>query len=268
MGDLRLEAIDMAAIEHVLREALDAAAAETLPRFRTALAVENKLATGFDPVTEADRAAERAIRGIIARRFPDHLVVGEEFAQTGSGPFSWLIDPVDGTRAFIFGVPVWGTLIAFAVEGHAVAGAMGQPFTGETFLGLPSGSSYHRLGVEVPLRTSGRTALNSARLTTTTPALFDRAGLRRNFDAVEARCLQARYGLDCYGYCLLAAGHIDLVIEVGLQPYDIAALIPIIRGAGGVVGTIGGDRPDDGGSIIAAATAELFAEALSVFEAP
>lgn len=259
------ESIDFTEVESVLLRAAYAAAECTLPLFRTDLTVDNKLASGFDPVTEADRGAERAIRATIEKSFPDHAILGEELGRSGEGRFCWTIDPVDGTRAFIFGIPVWGTLIGFSVDGRAVAGIMSQPFIGEAFLASPGRSYYQRGPTGRALRVSGRTSLANARIATTTPALFDRAGLRANYDRLEQKCLQARYGLDCYAYCLLAAGTIDLIIEVGLQSYDIAALIPIIEEAGGVVGTFEGGRAEGGGSIVAAATAELRDAALESF---
>ena len=259
--------LDFASIRQTLLDAAAAAAAETLPRFRTPLAVENKWASGFDPVTEADKGAESAIRALIGERFADHAIIGEEWGRSGDGRFAWIIDPVDGTRAFISGVPVWGTLIGFAVDGRPVAGVMSQPFTGETFIGIPGGAEYRRGGDVLALRTSGRTELATARLSTTTPSLFRGPGQRLAYDALERNCLQVRYGLDCYAYCLLAAGHLDLVVEVGLQVYDIAALIPIIEEAGGAITAWDGGRPDGGGDVVAAATPELLEAALAVLAA-
>jgi len=257
--------IDFALIESVLREAATAAAGKTLPLFRTALNVDNKWSVGFDPVTEADREAERAIREVIGKHFPDHAIVGEEWGNTGQSRLSWTIDPVDGTRAFIFGVPSWGTLIGFSIDGQAVAGSMTQPFLGETFLAVPGRASYSRGDATTPLRVSGRTALNTARLVTTTPVLFEQAGLTDNWTALQRACLETRFSLDCYAYALLAAGHIDLVVDIGLQSYDITALIPIIKEAGGVVTTFEGGGAENGGSVIAAATGELRDAALEAF---
>jgi len=259
------DTIDYALIESVLHEAAAAAAQKTLPLFRTELSVDNKWAVGFDPVTEADREAERAIRAVIGSHFPEHAIVGEEWGRTGENRLSWTIDPVDGTRAFIFGVPSWGTLIGFSVDGQATAGSMTQPFNGETFLAVPGRAYYARGAAPAPLRVSGRTALSTARLATTSPALFDRAGSRANWDRLDRACLETRYSLDCYAYALLAAGHIDLVIDIGLQSYDITALIPIIQEAGGVVSTFEGGRAENGGNVIAAASADLRDAALETF---
>jgi histidinol phosphatase-like enzyme (inositol monophosphatase family) len=259
----QLGGLDPAAIRDTLLTAAAAAALETLPRFRTPLAVDNKYVVGFDPVTDGDREAERVIRGAISARFPGHAIIGEEMAdQRGDGQFEWIIDPIDGTRAFISGAPVWGTLIGFRVDGRTVAGLMAQPFTGEVYLGLPGGSSYRRGGEDVPIRTSGITELAKAKLSATSPDIFEMTGTMKQWNAVRGAVLQARYGLDCYAYCLLGAGHIDLVVEAMLKNVDIAPLIPIIENAGGVVTTWDGGSAEQGGNCVAAATAELHRAAL------
>ena len=245
--------LDIAKVEATLLAAAAAAAAVTLPLFRTDLGVDNKLSAGFDPVTEADRGAETAIRAVIGNAFPDHAIIGEEWGNSGQGDHSWIIDPVDGTRAFITGVPVWGTLIGFAQDGVAIAGLMSQPFIGETFLATPAGASYTRNGQTQPLRTSGLTTLETARVFTTTPALFRTPELMAKWHAIEAATRLQRFGLDCYGYALVAAGQADLVIEPFLNTYDIAALVPIIRQAGG--------------NVIAAATPQLLEQALALVNA-
>ena len=245
-----------------LRELAGAAAAQTLPRFRQAHEVSNKLEGGFDPVTEADREAERAIRSLIEARFPEHGIVGEEFGVTNpDSERIWVIDPIDGTRAFISGLPLWGTLVGLTERGKAVAGMMSQPFTGETFLADAGGATYDGPGGPRRLRTRATTRLADATLCTTTPALFTGAK-RAAYDRLESKVRLARYGTDCYAYCMLAAGHIDLVVEIGLQPYDIVALIPIIEQAGGVVTASDGGPAEKGGEIVAAANAELHAAAL------
>jgi histidinol phosphatase-like enzyme (inositol monophosphatase family) len=265
MDDEKLGGLDPIAVERMLLDAADLAAAITLPRFRAGLAVDNKEAGGFDPVTEADREAELAIREIIGTRFPDHGIVGEEWdTKSAESPFVWIIDPIDGTRAFITGVPVWGTLIGLMVGGRAVAGLMAQPFTGEVYLALPGQANYHRGDERLPLKTSAVTALSHAKLTTTSPDLFERTGLIEPWTALRREVLTTRYGLDCYGYCLLAAGHIDLVVEAGLKDVDIAPLIPLIENAGGIVTTWTGGPAEQGGNCVAAATPELHAAALKV----
>lgn len=256
--------IDYALVEKTLLAAADAAAALTIPLFRTGLAVDNKLASGFDPVTEADKGAETVIRAVIAEAFPDHAIIGEEWGSTGDSRYSWIIDPIDGTRAFISGAPVWGTLIGFAVDGVAVAGLMSQPFIGETFAAVPGRSTYRRGAVSQPNRTSGATSLTGARVFTTTPKLFDTPELAAKWQAVESATRLQRFGMDCYGYALLAAGHADLVIEPHLNTYDIAALVPIIREAGGAMACWDGSDPTGGGNVVAAASQALLEETLAL----
>lgn len=240
-----------------MRRIAKTAAMETLPRFRRSGTVDNKQDTGFDPVTEADRAAERAIRALIAEAFPDHGISGEEYGTADAGNrHVWVIDPIDGTRAFISGIPLWGTLAGLTDAGDAVAGMMSQPFTGELFYAAGEGAFYEGPDGNRGLATRDTVELAAATLCTTTPALFE--GKRRAaYDRVEAAVRLSRYGTDCYAYALLSAGHVDLVVESGLQPHDIVALIPIIEGAGGVITTWDGERAEGGGDIVAAATPEL-----------
>ena len=259
--------IDYARIEATLLAAAEAAAAHTLPLFRTGLAVDNKLSAGFDPVTEADKGAEKVIRAIIADAFPDHAIIGEEWGTTGESRYTWIIDPVDGTRAFISGAPVWGTLIGFAIDGVATAGLMSQPFIGETFLAVPGHSRYERGGLTQPNRVSGLTDLGPARVFTTTPKLFNTPEYLRKWHAVEAATRLQRFGMDCYGYALLASGHADLVIEPYLNTYDIAALVPIIREAGGAIACWDGSEPTAGGNVVAAASQALLDQTLELINA-
>jgi histidinol phosphatase-like enzyme (inositol monophosphatase family) len=259
--------IDLPKVEAILLAAAEAAAAQTLPLFRTDLGIDNKLQSGFDPVTEADRGAETVIRAVIAQAFPDHAIIGEEWGTTGDGPFTWIIDPVDGTRAFISGAPVWGTLIGFAQDGVAIAGLMSQPFIGETFWATPAGAFYRRNGQATPLRTSGQTDLAQAKVFTTTPSLFRTPELMGKWQAIESATRLQRFGMDCYGYALLAAGHADLVVEPFLNTYDIAALVPIIRQAGGAISCWDGSDPTGGGNVVAAATPELLEKALALIDA-
>ena len=265
MPAAHLGGLDKSLVRDGLIEAAGAAARRTLAGFRTPLAVENKWESGFDPVTAADRDAEIAIRAVIANRFPDHGIIGEEWdPKASAGAYDWIVDPIDGTRAFISGVPVWGTLIGLLHEGRAVAGLMAQPFIGETFIGLPGEAFYMHGGSTTPIRTSGVTDLARAKVTATSPDIFELAGTVDNINRLRRATLQCRWGLDCYGYCLLAAGHIDIVAESALKNVDIAPLIPIIEAAGGIVTTWDGGPAEQGGNCIAAATPELHAAALKV----
>lgn len=242
----------------------DAAAAQTLPRFRQLTEIDNKYSVGFDPVTEADRAAERAIRAVINEDFPDHGILGEEYgAENTDRSYVWVIDPVDGTRAFISGLPVWGTLVGLLVDGDARAGMMSQPFTGELFYSDGAASYLERGGETRRLSVRKGASLSDATLFTTTPALF-RGEDRRNFDRLENAVRLSRYGVDCYAFSMLAGGFADIVVEAGLQPYDIVALIPIIEQAGGVITRRDGGPAETGGDIVAAASQELHAAALDL----
>ena len=265
MKDTPLEGLDPSAVRQMLLDAAQIAAAHTLSRFRTGIAVDNKLAAGFDPVTAADREAELAIRKAIGDRFPEHGIIGEEWdTKSARGRFVWIVDPIDGTRAIITGVPVWGTLVGLMVGGRAVAGLMAQPFTGEIYMSLPGEAHYHRGAERIALRTSATTELARAKLTTTSPDLFERGGLVAPWDALRRSVMLTRYGLDCYGYCLLAAGHLDLVVETGLKDVDIAPLIPLIENAGGIVTTWEDGPAHKGGRVVAAGDKRVHAQALAL----
>ncbi len=247
----------------------DAAAAETLPRFRAATPIDNKLDHDFDPVTEGDRQAERAIRNLITSRYPNSGIVGEEFGNVRTdAEFKWIIDPIDGTRAFISGLPVWGTLIGLYRNGAPYAGAMDQPFTRERFLALPDENGTCTTSISIDkaepekLATRRTQKLEDATLMTTSPHLLKENDERPRYDALERRVNMARYGCDCYAYSMVAAGQIDLVVESGLNIYDIAALIPIIEGAGGIVTDWHGNDASQGGQILAAANANLHQQAM------
>ncbi len=247
-------------------ERLSKAAGEAiLPFFRTAITIENKgSGGGFDPVTAADRAGEAAIRQIIKGHFPNHGVIGEEFGtENGDAEYVWVIDPIDGTRSFISGLPAWGTLIALTRHGSPVYGIMNQPFIGEHFWG--DGVSAHSVNrfSERTLRTRPCAALSEAFLCTTSPRLFAPQELSA-FEAIEKAVKVTRFGGDCYNYCMVAAGQVDLVIEAGLAPYDIIALIPIIEGAGGIVTAWDGSKPTTGGRIIAAGDKRIHEQAIEM----
>lgn len=242
----------------------DAAAKETLPRFRVGANVVNKEAAGFDPVTEGDRAAETAIRSIIGNTYPEHGILGEEHGNVGlDRELVWVIDPIDGTRAFISGLPVWGTLIGLYRNGRAVAGMIDQPFTRERYFADESGAFYTgpEGNREIKARDCGD--ISNATLFTTSPHLFEGRDMEQ-YRAVEGKVRLFRYGCDCYAYALLAGGHIDLVIENSLKPYDVGGIIPIVEKAGGVMTTWDGARPEMGGNIIAAATPALHEQAMAL----
>ncbi len=239
-----------------------------MPHFRQRMDIEDKGGVdGFDPVTIADRAAEQAIRALIDAQFSDHGMEGEEFGLVRAGArYRWVVDPIDGTKSFMAGLPGWGILIALLEDDVPVLGLMHQPFIGETFEGDGHQAGYAgRLG-QYRLKTSGCASVEEAVLATTSPQLLGSADNIARFHAVESHVKLSRYGGDCYSYCMLAAGHIDLVIEAGLNRYDIAALIPIIEGAGGVVTDWSGGSALNGATVIAAATPELHKQARALLE--
>jgi len=246
-----------------LDELANASARETMPRFRVDIGVDNKIAGDFDPVTEADRAAERAIRDLIGRRFPDHGIIGEEYGAEGADrEFVWVIDPVDGTRAFISGLPTWGTIIGLYRNGRAVMGLVDQPFTGERFMGGPDGAfTRFRGGARTKIATRKSSSLAAAIMMTTSPWLYNETDFAILRD-LESAAKLSRYGCDCYAFAMLAAGHVDICIEAGLHIYDIAGLIAPIEQAGGIVTNWDGGRPEQGGNVIACGSRELHAEAL------
>ncbi len=248
----------------------DNAQEETLPRFRTGTIVTNKLDAAFDPVTEGDKNAEKIIREMINKTYPEHGILGEEFGNENlDAEYIWIIDPIDGTRAFISGIPVWGTLICLAKNTHPTLGIMHQPFTGERFFSDGASSWYLGPGVnsQTKIETRDCSALANAVLMTTSPRIFtpnDQAA----YDRVEKVVKLARYGTDCYAYCMLASGNIDLVVEANLNAYDVAALIPIVENAGGCMTDWQG-KPIDllnigEGHILACANKSLQKEAIAL----
>ena len=256
-----MTAVDFEAFVDKLAEV---AAEAILPYFRTTLGIENKSALGFDPVTAADRAAEQAMRSLIRKNFPEHGIIGEEFeSEHGDAEYAWVLDPIDGTKSFIAGMPAWGTLIALTRNGEPVFGMMHQPFIREYFSGDGSAARYRGPAGARALNVRACKRIEEALLFTTSPLLMS-APEREAFVRVENRVQLSRYGGDCYAYCMRAAGHVDLVIETALKPHDVMALIPIIKGAGGVVTTWDGGAPEAGGSIVAAGDASIHAAAMEI----
>ena len=254
---MSLSAEQLAEYQAFAEQLADAAAAAIAPHFRAPLAVEDKGGRLYDPVTAADKAAERAMRELIRARYPEHGILGEEEdAVIGSSPLTWVLDPIDGTRAFITGLPLWGTLIALNDGQRPLLGVMNQPFTGERYVGTPAGA--WRNGA--PLKTRACPSLSSARLMCTTPDMFDTPARRQAFDAVAAQVQLLRFGGDCYAYCMLASGFVDAIVEASLQPYDIQALMPIVEGAGGVVTAWDGGPAQNGGAVIACGDPQLHAQ--------
>ncbi|MGY9050314.1 MAG: histidinol-phosphatase [Rhodobacterales bacterium] len=243
----------------------DAARRAVLPYFRSpGLRSDNKLSQGFDPVTAADRAAETEMREILKRDRPEDAVLGEEFgARAGSSGLTWVLDPIDGTRGFISGTPTWGVLIALSDVSGPRYGLIDQPYIGERFEGGFGRALYTGPQGGGALAVRDTVQLDEAVLFTTFPEVGtaeEGAAFRRVSEQVKL----TRYGMDCYAYALLAAGQVDLVIEDGLNPYDIHAPIAVIEAAGGIVTDWQGGAAHPGGRIIAAATPALHAQALAL----
>ncbi|QQA44364.1 histidinol-phosphatase [Pelagovum pacificum] len=245
----------------------DAARVETLRHFRsTSLEADNKLDAGFDPVTEADKAAERAMRAIIKAQRPDDGILGEEYGtEPGTSGLTWVLDPIDGTRGFISGTPTWGVLISIANADGPIYGIVDQPFIGERFEGGLGRATVTGPSGTHPLRTRAARPLSEATVLTTFPEVGSPED-GRAFHAVAGAARLTRYGMDCYGYALVATGQVDLVIEAGLQVYDIQAPLAVVTAAGGIVTDWTGGSAKDGGRVIAAANPEVHAEALAILQ--
>lgn len=250
---MRLDEAERAEIIATADALADAARSAILPFFRgRALDTRTKLADGFDPVTEADRAAEQAMRDLLARRRPRDGVLGEEFGhQEGSSGLTWVLDPIDGTRAFICGAPTWGVLIALSGPDGPLYGVIDQPYTQERFYGGFGTARMHGPLGGRALGTRSAPGLSAALLASTFPEIGTPQE-RLSFEAVAREVQLVRYGMDCYAYALLAAGQIDLVIEAGLNPYDIHAPIAVIEAAGGIVTSWEGGPAHAGGQVLAA----------------
>jgi len=253
-SDIRATALAMA----------NAARLAIAPYFRALDTVDNKKSDGhFDPVTAADRAAERAMRHILSQQRPDDGILGEEYgAEAGSTGWTWYLDPIDGTRAFIAGLPVWTTLIGLVDEDqNAVFGVIDQPVLNERYIGGPDGSELHTETYQGPLHVSACQTLQKAVIASTDPFILSKTE-QTAWSQLHNSARIVRYGLDAYAYARLAAGTIDLVAEAGLQPYDTAALLPIIRGAGGLACDWQGQPARPGGQLVCAASQNLLDEAL------
>jgi myo-inositol-1(or 4)-monophosphatase len=262
--------VDLPALRDLAQGMAMRAGAAILPHFRVAIAVDDKGgARGYDPVTVADRDAEASIRADLARAHPDHGIRGEEHGwQRGTSPYTWVIDPIDGTRSFITGALHWATLIALN-DGHApVLGVVHQPYVGETFSAIAGGEArWQRGDASRVLRTRRCPALGAAVLACTTPDMFATPAALAAFERVRAAVQLTRFGGDCYAYCLLALGLIDVVIESSLQAYDVQALIPIVQAAGGVMTDWHGGRCDEGGSVVASGDPALHPAVLALLAA-
>jgi myo-inositol-1(or 4)-monophosphatase len=243
----------------------DLAGAQILPRFRAALDTENKdKVGGFDPVTVADREAEAAIRREIRRVYPDHGILGEEHGyDAGSSAYTWILDPIDGTRSFVLGQLHWGTLIALNDGTAPIVGLMRQPYTGETFIGTADRSELRRGTSTTRLTARAASRLADVTVCATDPTMFADPAYQAAFGRLAPRARSVRFGGDCYTPCLVAGGWADLVVEAGLKPWDVQPLIPIVQGAGGVITDWSGGPADRATEVIIAANRELHAEVVA-----
>lgn len=259
---------DWSAFVRFAEELATAGGAMSLPHFRTRPDMTNKLAEGFDPVTEADRAGERVMRAMIEEAFPDHGIIGEEYGiKEARSPFTWVLDPIDGTRSFVTGMLSWTTLVGLSFEGEPRVGVMLQPYVGERFVGSPSGSVLKTPAGERVLAVRPARRVAEAIGTTTAPGLYRTPRQQAFLERMRQSLRFIRYDGDAYFFCLLAAGQIDIALDAGLEIYDIAPLVPIIRGAGGVVSRWDRGPAQLGGDIVAAASVELYEEALAMLDA-
>lgn len=260
-----ITAAERAEFMRVAVEVAQAAGEVVVPHFRAALTVENKSKAGrFDPVTVADRAAEAVVRRELADRYPDHGVFGEESGFTPGSGLTWVVDPIDGTRGFMTGMLHWGVLLALFDGQSPVVGVIHQPVSEETFWGDGEVARYEGFGGDRVLRVRPCATLADAVLGSTGPEFFHGPRVVEGFDAVRARSLFTRFGGDCYSYAMLAMGQLDVVVEHGLKPYDVQALIPIVRGAGGIISDWDGGDPAMGGNVIAAGDVRVHEEALAL----
>lgn len=251
-------------------ELADLSGKTILPHFREQIAVVNKHdGDGFDPVTAADREAEEEIRKRIKLRYPTHGIMGEEHGhERGASPLTWVIDPIDGTRAFMCGMAQWGTLIALNDGTRPVIGVLDQPYTRERWVASNGSARFHRSrGDTVHLKTRACGSLKEAVLSTTSPVGYFTDEEQRAFWALSGRAKLTRFGGDCYAYGLLAMGFIDVIVEAALKPWDIQALIPIIENAGGVVTSWEGGPAFDGGRVIACGDRTLHAAVMETLGA-
>ncbi len=256
---------DRKALIHTAHALADAARQATLAHFRAAdLLADTKEVERFDPVTVADRDSEQRMRAILDRDRPDDAILGEEFGlKAGTSGLTWVLDPIDGTRSYLCGTPTWGVLISVADETGPILGVIDQPYIGERFIGgLGLAEVTGPLGRH-DLRARPARPLSQAILMSTFPEVGtpeEGAAFRK----VSGRARLTRYGTDCYAYALIAAGQIDLVIEAGLQAYDVQAPIAVIEAAGGIVTDWQGRPAHQGGRILAAANRAVHAEALAL----
>ena len=245
----------------VMKELQTQARKITLPLFRSGVTAENKAKIGYDPVTEADKMAEAALRELILQTFPDDAITGEEFEDVeGTSDWLWTLDPIDGTRAFIAGVPVWSTLIAVSYLGRPMLGLIDLPALDTSYWGEPGHAWKEDATGKIDISSKPCARLNDAILGCTEPMAIFNDGEFAAYKIIRSATRFARLGLDAMAYGLIAEGRMDIVIEASLKPCDVRALIPVVEGAGGKITNWHGGSCIDGGQVVAVGDPSLLPE--------
>ena len=229
----------------------------SLRYYKKKLKVQSKDLQDYDPVTNADTSIQKKINKIISVNFPNHSVLGEEESIENNSDYEWCIDPIDGTKSFIQGFPAWGTLISLSKNREIILGIADIPALDERYIGHSNMSYKITKGKKNKLKARNTVKLKESTLNTTSPYVFANKYDQKIFEKIAKEVKTVRLGGDCYSYCLLADGHVDIIIESGLKPWDIRALEPIIRNAGGVLRTWEGNKIFNGGRIVAATNNQL-----------
>ena len=232
--------------------------------FKKKIDIVSKSKTKFDPVTIADIAVQKKINDIIKNTYPNHSILGEELSNENKSDFEWCIDPIDGTKSYIQGVPLWGTLISLSKKDKIILGLADIPALDERYIGFKKKAYKIIKGKKSIMRVRKNKELKSAILNTTSPYIFANKGDQNSFERLSKETKSTRLGGDCYSYCLLADGNVDIVVESGLAPWDIRALEPIIKNAGGILKTWDNNEIFSGGKIIACTNKSLFNKAKDI----
>ena len=248
----------------IANHAADESRKISLKYFKKELKVQTKDLRSFDPVTIADISIQKKINKIISNNFPNHSVLGEEESIENISDYEWCIDPIDGTKSFIQGFPAWGTLISLSKKKEIILGIADIPALDERYIGYSNKSYKITKGIKSKLRAGNTLKLSKSNLNTTSPYVFANKHDQKTFEKIVKKVKSVRLGGDCYSYCLLADGHVDIVIESGLKPWDIRALEPIIKNAGGELKTWEGNNIFKGGRIVAAANDQLYKKVKSI----
>ena len=236
----------------------------SLKYFKKKMKLKNKKRSGFDPVTVADIKIQKKLNLFILKYFPDHSIIGEEETHTKKSTYEWCIDPIDGTKSFIQGMPLWGTLISLSKNGNIILGVADIPALDERYIGYEKKSYKIINGKKSNLKVRNNKVISESILNTTSPYLFANKNDQSSFERLSKKVKLTRLGGDCYSYCLLADGLVDIVVESGLNPWDIRALEPIIMNAGGILKTWDNKNISKGGRIIACANNKIFNKCRSI----